>query len=60
MYMRNPGADAPRSDTSLGEIVVLALCAVAILFLGIFPDSPEFLSAIRVFDWARTSVAMLF
>jgi len=60
MYMRNPGAEPPRADTSLGEILVLALCAVAVLFLGIFPNSPEFLSAIRIFDWARTSVAMLF
>jgi len=60
MYMREAGAEAPRADTSLGEIVVLAVCAVAILFLGVFPNSPEFLSSIRVFDWARTSVALLF
>jgi NADH-quinone oxidoreductase subunit N len=58
MYMREPGAEAPRADTSLGELVVLAACAIAILFLGLLPNSE--LSAIRVFDWARTSVAMLF
>ncbi|HME68575.1 MAG TPA: NADH-quinone oxidoreductase subunit N [Myxococcota bacterium] len=59
MYMREAGTEAPRADTSLGELVVLATCAVAIVFLGLLPNSPE-LSAIRVFDWARTSVAMLF
>jgi len=58
MYMREAGADAPRMDTSVGELLVLAACAVAILFLGILPNSP--LSVIRVLDWARTSVAMLF
>jgi NADH-quinone oxidoreductase subunit N len=60
MYMRPAGTEAPRLDTSLGEILVLAACAVAIVFLGVFPNSPEFLSAIRVFDWARTSVALLY
>jgi NADH-quinone oxidoreductase subunit N len=54
MYMREAGPDAPRTDTSLGELVVLAVCAVG-LFL---PNSD--LPVIRVFDWARASVAMLF
>jgi NADH-quinone oxidoreductase subunit N len=59
MYMREGTAEAPRADTSLGEILVLAACAIGILLLGIFPNSPQ-LSSFRVFDWARTSVAMLF
>jgi NADH-quinone oxidoreductase subunit N len=58
MYMREAGPDAPRTDTSLGELLVLAACAVGILFLGVLPNSE--LSVIRVFDWARESVAMLF
>jgi len=60
MYMREAGADAPRLDTSLGEVMVLAACAIAIVFLGLFPNAPDFLPSIRVFDWARTSVALLF
>jgi hypothetical protein len=59
--MREPEGEAPRAGVSTGELVVLATCAVAVLFLGIFPtDAPGFLAPIRVLDWARASVATLF
>ena len=56
MYMREPGEQAPRLDTSSGEVFVLGLCAIAVLFLGIFPNGGE----LPVMDWARTSVGTLF
>jgi NADH-quinone oxidoreductase subunit N len=56
MYMREPEEQAPRLETSSGEIFVLGLCAIAVLFLGIFPNGGE----LPVVDWARTSVSVLF
>ena len=56
MYMREPSGEAPRLATSTGEVFVLALCAVAVLYLGVFPNGAE----LPVMDWARTSVGTLF
>ena len=56
MYMREPGEEVPRLETSSGEIFVLGLCAFAVLFLGVFPNGGE----LPVLDWARTSVGTLF
>ncbi len=61
MWMREPEGETPRAGISTGELVVLAACALAVLFLGIFPtDAPGLLAPIRVLDWARASVATLF
>ena len=38
MYMREPSEDAPRREVASGEALVLAICAVAVLFLGFFPN----------------------
>ena len=38
MYMREPGDEAPRAGLGSGEIAVLAVCAVGVLYLGIFPN----------------------
>jgi NADH-quinone oxidoreductase subunit N len=62
MYMREPGAEAPRLTTSSGEILVLTVCAIAVLFLGVFPNDGwlPILGQLQVVDWARDSVRLLF
>ena len=62
MYMREPSPNLPRRSLATGEGVVLALCALAVLVLGLFPNNaPTFLlSWIHALDWTRQSVAMLF
>ncbi len=61
MYMREPGDEKPRAELSSGEWAVLAICAVAVLVLGIFPNNEagDFLSWLRALDWSRESVALL-
>ena len=61
MYMREPGEEKPRAELSSGEWAVLAICAVAVILLGIFPnnESGDFLSWLRALDWSRESVALL-
>ena len=64
MYMREPadeGATA-RREVSSGEALVLGICAIAVLFLGFFPNwgwLPIF-GDVHVLDWARESVTQLF
>jgi NADH-quinone oxidoreductase subunit N len=63
MYMREPGAEAPRMEISSFEIVVLAVCAFAVLFLGIFPSGGfalPIVGQLHVADWARDSARLLF
>ena len=61
MYMHEPQKTPPRMELSTGEILVLAACAFAVLFLGIFPNAaPGLLEPIRALDWARQSVALIF
>jgi NADH-quinone oxidoreductase subunit N len=61
MYMSEPASDAPRREAATGELLVLAVCAAAVLVLGIFPSqAPGFLSPIRALEWARESAALLF
>jgi len=55
MYMREPGSETYPQDLATGEFLVLALCGFAILYLGIFPNSPEF----PLIDWARESIQQL-
>jgi NADH-quinone oxidoreductase subunit N len=61
MYMREPGDAKPRMEISSGEALVLAFCALAVLFLGIFPNHglPLF-GDVQVLDWSRDSVRLLF
>jgi NADH-quinone oxidoreductase subunit N len=61
MYMREPGDETPRGALSSGEIIVLAVCAVAVLFLGVFPNAGVFwpLDGLHVMDWARESAAQI-
>jgi NADH-quinone oxidoreductase subunit N len=61
MYMSEPGEEKPRLELSSGEWAVLAICAVAVLVLGIFPNNEptDFLSWLRALDWSRESIALL-
>jgi NADH-quinone oxidoreductase subunit N len=62
MYMREPGDQTNRGELSSGEIFVLTVCAIAVLFLGVFPNDGwlPLLGDLHVMDWARHSVADLF
>jgi NADH-quinone oxidoreductase subunit N len=61
MYMRDPGDDAPRMGISSGEGLVLAVCAIGVVYLGLFPNGAlPILGDLHVLDWARDSVGMLF
>jgi NADH-quinone oxidoreductase subunit N len=62
MYMRDPGDEEHRTEISSGEAVVLAVCAVVVLFLGIFPNhgSLPLLGEIQMLDWTRDSIRLLF
>jgi NADH-quinone oxidoreductase subunit N len=61
MYMREPGEEKPRTELSSGEWAVLAICAVAVILLGIFPNNEpgDFFSWLRALDWSRESVSLL-
>jgi len=59
MYMREPSEADVRRDLSSGEATVLAVCAFAVVLLGILPNQPPYLSWIRALDWTRESVAFL-
>jgi NADH-quinone oxidoreductase subunit N len=61
MYMREPGAAKLRPEAATLELVVLAVCALVVLALGIFPsDAPWWLLDVRALEWARASAALLF
>jgi NADH-quinone oxidoreductase subunit N len=62
MYMREPGDEKPRMEISSGEAVVLVVCALAVLFLGIFPNHAllPLVGDVQVLDWSRDSVRLLF
>jgi NADH-quinone oxidoreductase subunit N len=63
MYMREATDDAARRrEVSSGEALVLGVCALAVIFLGLFPNwgrLPIF-GDVHVLDWARESVSQLF
>jgi NADH-quinone oxidoreductase subunit N len=61
MYMSEPGEAAGRLRLSTGEWTVLAVCAIAVIVLGIVPNNGpgDLLSFVRAFDWTRESVAAL-
>lgn len=61
MYMHEPGTAKLRARTATLELVVLAICAAAVLAFGLFPsDAPWWLLDARALDWARASAALLF
>jgi NADH-quinone oxidoreductase subunit N len=61
MYMREPGDAEPRMELASGEAIVLAVCAIGVLYLGLAPNgSLPILGEARVLDWARDSISLLF
>jgi NADH-quinone oxidoreductase subunit N len=65
MYMREPREGEAEAASRLlpsGEWLVLATCAAVTLLLGLFPNAgpTALLGWIRVLDWSRSSVALLF
>jgi len=62
MYMREPSEEEPRREIASGEAAVLGFCAVAVLFLGIFPNdgSLPLIGDLPVLDWASASVERFF
>ena len=55
------GEEKPRQELGSLEWVVLAVCAVAVILLGIIPNNEagDFLSWLRALDWSRESIALL-
>ena len=62
MYMREPIDERPRMAISVGEGFVLGLCALAVVFLGLFPNQVvlPLWGEFQVLDWSRDSVRLLF
>jgi NADH-quinone oxidoreductase subunit N len=62
MYMHEPAEGGTSHDVSSGEALVLGLCAVAVVFLGLFPNWGQLpiFGDLHVLDWARESVTQLF
>jgi NADH-quinone oxidoreductase subunit N len=62
MYMRDPGDEKPRMTISTGEGFVLGVCALAVVFLGLFPNHAliPLVGEFQVLDWSRESVRLLF
>ena len=59
MYMHDPAEETPRVGLDSGEILVLATCALGVVYLGLFPNGDPVLADAHVLDWARHSVAAL-
>jgi NADH-quinone oxidoreductase subunit N len=61
MYMRDPSGEGHRTGLDSGEIVVLAVCAAGVVYLGLFPNGAlPIIGDVNVLDWARDSVAALY
>jgi NADH-quinone oxidoreductase subunit N len=60
MYMREPGEEVPRMGSGFFELLVLGICAFAVIFLGLVPNGWGWLENVHVLDWARDSVRGLF
>lgn len=61
MWMREPAEGAhPGDDASTLEGLVLAVCALLVVGLGLFPNfAPRLLGGMGLLEWARQSVAFL-
>jgi NADH-quinone oxidoreductase subunit N len=62
MYMREPGDEPHRMEISSGEGLVLVVCGLAVVLMGVLPNSVPtlFFGELPVLDWARDSVEMFF
>jgi NADH-quinone oxidoreductase subunit N len=59
MYMRDP-TDEESGEPSSSELLVLAICALAVLYLGFFPNHDPIFGALRALDLAGSAVAQAF
>jgi NADH:ubiquinone oxidoreductase subunit 2 (subunit N) len=60
MYMHDPGEESQRAGLDSGEIVVLAVCALGVVYLGLFPNGAlPIVGEVNALDWARHSVDVL-
>ncbi len=60
MYMREPGAEAPRLRLHSAEGLVLGVCAVGVVLLGLFfSQGPWPFGWVHALDWTRESAAVL-
>jgi NADH-quinone oxidoreductase subunit N len=55
MYMRDPEGAAPRPESTTPELFVLALCTLAVVYLGLVPNT-----FFPTLDWAQRSAAALY
>ncbi len=62
MYMQEPSEESESLEIATGEAIVLGICALAVLFFGIFPNGGLWgpFTELRLLDWARDSVTFLF
>jgi NADH-quinone oxidoreductase subunit N len=58
MYMREP-PEEESAEVSSSELTVLAVCAIAVLFLGFFPNSDIGGGALRLLDMAGKAASVL-
>jgi NADH-quinone oxidoreductase subunit N len=56
MYMREPVGDQESKKVAGGEVLALTICAVAVLYFGIFPNE----GMLPALDWAGDSVRQFF
>jgi len=62
MYMREPGDVVPRAGMDTSEGLVLLVCALAVVFFGLFPNGGlglPLLQDLAALDWVRDSAALL-
>jgi len=58
MYMHEPSDEEP-AEMSSSELTVLAICAVAVLFIGFFPNSDVGGGVLRLLDIASKAAGVL-
>jgi len=65
MYMRSPEFEGVRSRSGVVDVAVLAACAAAVLWFGIFPNEgafplPSLEVPLHALDWANAAARSLF
>ncbi|MFQ5417933.1 MAG: NADH-quinone oxidoreductase subunit N [Myxococcota bacterium] len=63
MYMRDSDPETPRAKIATGEVLVLGLCAAAVLFFGVFPNGAALPGSgfeLPALDWAHRAVQQFF
>jgi len=59
MYMRDPEDERAQLDPTAAEYAVLAICAVAVVYLGLFADGSLGRYAPAVLEWSRGGIEQL-